>query len=146
MTRQIKLRAFHKDAKVMHPVWLKTDDENGQYIITEWIGLTDENGREIYEGDIVVGAEELIYERRKYYEGEVATGKPVDTYTQYVDIHVVNGAKHGRPVFVVKREKEAYGFEPFNASMDYYGNYEDGLDPSEMMVIGNIYEHHHLLE
>ena len=53
MTRQIKLRAWSTTGKVMHPVWKKTDDENGEYIIMEWTGLLDKNGKEVYEGDII---------------------------------------------------------------------------------------------
>lgn len=53
MTREIKLRAWSTTGKVMHPVWKKTDDENGEYIIMQSIDLFDKNGKEIYEGDIL---------------------------------------------------------------------------------------------
>ena len=62
--RQIKLRAWAKEAKVMHPVWTKTDDENGAYEIMQWTGLVDKNNVPIWEWDIVKtnnGTYEIIF-------------------------------------------------------------------------------------
>jgi uncharacterized phage protein (TIGR01671 family) len=51
--REIKLRAWAKDERVMHPKWEKLDDENGQYILMQFTGMTDVNEKEIWEGDII---------------------------------------------------------------------------------------------
>ncbi len=53
MNREIKFRAWAKDAKVMHPVWHRTDDEGGVYELMQYTGLKDSTGREIYEGDFL---------------------------------------------------------------------------------------------
>lgn len=52
MNREIKFRAWAITAKTMHPVWMKLDDEMGKYILMQFTGLKDKNGKEIYEGDI----------------------------------------------------------------------------------------------
>ncbi len=53
--REIKFRAWSNTAKVMHPEWKKLDDENGEYILMQYTGLKDKNGKEIYEGDVLRG-------------------------------------------------------------------------------------------
>lgn len=52
--RKIKFRAWSNTAKVMHPEWKKLDDENGEYILMQYTGLKDKNGKYIYEGDILL--------------------------------------------------------------------------------------------
>lgn len=51
--REIKFRAWSESAQKMHPIWKKTDDERGEYILMQFTGLRDKNGKAIYEGDIV---------------------------------------------------------------------------------------------
>ena len=53
MKRIIKLRAWAKTVKVMHPNWFVTSDENGAYVLMQFTGLLDRNGKEIYENDVV---------------------------------------------------------------------------------------------
>lgn len=64
--REIRFRAWHKDCKVMeydplikngkyfeiigNDIWGTSDD----YILMQYTGIKDANGKEIYEGDIVV--------------------------------------------------------------------------------------------
>jgi len=64
--REIKFRAWDKDFKQMHPVigihWegefidYGTEGETGllnDFILMQYTGIKDKNGREIYEGDII---------------------------------------------------------------------------------------------
>ena len=121
--REIKFRVFDKDYKKMHIVGKDGHDsltcwdgkiqyynlqngegsgEHGSYILMQYTGLTDKNGKEIYEGDIV----------ECFVNG--------NSYVSF------KGGAYGL-IF-------DYSFIPFS---DVYG---------EMKVIGNIYEHPHLLE
>lgn len=59
MTREIKFRVWDKDKKEMetYPMWNDSIchwwNFHDGYEIMQYTGLTDKNGKEIYEGDIV---------------------------------------------------------------------------------------------
>ena len=131
--REIKFRVFDKDYRKMHIVGKDGHDsltcwdgkiqyynlqngegsgEHGSYILMQYTGLKDKNGKEIYEGDVLQLAHPF---KDRQYTGKV--------------------------IF----ERGSFIAEDF--WMTHYDNpsdFTEGLEHVE--VIGNIYEHPHLLE
>ena len=77
MSREIKFRCFNKDddygmfyggfsihatAGKFQPDSLLNDAENGDYVVMQFTGLTDKNGKDIYEGDLVLARDVRICE------------------------------------------------------------------------------------
>lgn len=118
MTRQIKLRAWSKTGKVMHPIWKKTDDENGEYIIMEWTGLYDKKRKEIYEGDIVCLVEDIV-------------------------VDVIGGFERKEPEGDIGKVAWQYGCFEF-VGENHMGNIS-AYDSAYLEIIGNIYENPELL-
>ncbi|WP_428909427.1 YopX family protein [Niallia sp. Krafla_26] len=144
--REIKFRVWDNDYKRMHIVGDSSHDtltcwngevqyynlqngegsgEYGSYILMQYTGLKDKNGKEICEGDIVT-----LYcqENRGEWKDFDVTG----TVTYFAD----------PAQFLVKRENShpQLGFDLFE--MCHHPDYE----LLEMEVIGNIYENPELLE
>ena len=121
--REIRFRAWHKDYKFMEEVdmnyWYNFN--NNVYILMQYTGLKDKNGKEIYEGDIV-----------EYVAGE--------TY-----------ANTGVVTWVNERNSSNLKTYPFMCGFVIHNEKENKTDKFEwdetnyMEVIGNIYENPELL-
>ena len=152
--REIKFRAWDKEEKEMiyhgnsieisleGNVYYSMDglDEEPRYIIMQYTGLKDKNGKEIYEGDIVRDGidGEVIWEGKgkiiKAPYGKVF----YNTNGAYFDIEMIG-------VGIYEQEGEQIQ----NLHMNHYdGVYQwiERKNQSKLEVIGNIYENKELLD
>lgn len=121
MNREIKFRAWDITSKTMAYLgpycYLKIfDDEN--LIISQFTGLRDKNGKEIYEGDIV----------RCFEDG-------LDDIADDGTIHQVR--------YCSQDDYPAFELDPWDGDCNGLSNYKAY---GSIEVIGNIYENPELLE
>ena len=133
MSREIKFRAWDKANKEMQPVEaiyfnqkssknIIIDDEwfsFGEVILMQYTGLKDKNGKEIYEGDIVLVA------TYSYEEPLLDTTCTIEYNPHYLIYEFVE----------IEETGERYSM------LDIRDNFK-----SELEVIGNIYENPELLK
>lgn len=145
--REIKFKAFHKLSKRMFNVYCFTNTEvienstDGIFTsdtlpalrqdceLLQYTGLKDCEGKEIYEGDIVVIPEQYIFydENKLNYVGVVES---IFSSWQYV-LHCVNKDKRGISTGI----NEQLNNQGFNEN-----------ETTCYKVIGNIYQNPELLE
>ena len=133
--REIKFRAWLKETKEMvevddirfsEPLMINTTSAwrlEDEIVLLQYTGLRDKNGREIYEGDIVVIKRVIT---RWKHEREI-----------------LEALKRRNPKFVIVFEEGTFECKAkgeFAHSLSFLCKYCD------IEVIGNIYEHKHLLE
>ena len=139
VNREIKFRAWDKESRIMYPnVQNHIGNEetafghmlrNDKYIIEQFTGLKDKNGKEIFEGDIV---------------------QHVSGVRDFTEVRVIE-FKNGSFVIVwnskdcsrYQKEQEGWGDVLLkNASLR-----NNSLEEARVWtIIGNIHEHAHLLE
>jgi len=122
--REIKFRAWSKSRKEMREVtddWFIGDLKQKGFVVMQYTGLKDKNGKEIWEGDVVCYVVDEVVENIGGYdrtEPEGHLGK----------VEFANGA------FWVNGKE--YAFYQYGEQMFMW---------SELEVIGNIYENPELL-
>ena len=151
MSREIKFRAWVNDHWVdwiptcktlgaYNANIIDTDgytfEEDNPFIVEQYTGLKDKNGKEIYEGDIV---------NLEYYEKPFGKKRWRKTYPRKggKDINIV-GFEDGFFKFY-EEDKDGYGSE---LSFSDYGEWEgkDGAYKYVAEVIGNIHENKEWLD
>lgn len=131
MNREIKFRAWDRSLKKMiYPkLWDNSMPSNWErwYDLMQFTGLLDKNGREIYEGDIVVKDTYIWFDN-----GEPNYVGVVDfIFCQWqVYAHCINKSKHGIS-------------NGINMSLNDEGYGEN--EKSDWRIIGNIHENPELL-
>ena len=133
--REIKFRAWDKEEKVLvdnvhfngncNKEWgccfqdLLYDENNDRFIVMQYTGLKDKNGKEIYEEDIVKKDDGLLYEMR--FRKDFAR-------FEFMSIHLINDGN--------RKWCGIYG---------YPTPYDKEPDEEIGIIIGNIYENPELL-
>ena len=121
------LENYGKDWK--NPFWEEVFDADEQPIIQQYTGLTDKNNIEVYDGDIV--------KINRCYT------RPFVNEKQQIDYKFIEGeVEVGKVLWGWNTQKYLVSYEHIR-----YDDIEDFDKPSHRVeVIGNIFEHKHLLE
>jgi len=143
MKREIKFRAWHLDDGMLYFDFDSFQkDYHDQYgNIMQFTGLTDKNGKEIYEGDILkrryypLGSDRKIIE---YYEiGVVVYGSP--SFGLQLKFEGTNVLDEAKKLSHHRTEKQVHKHSSAGE------NWIDKFFYGEIEVIGNIYENPELL-
>ena len=120
------LENYGKDWK--NPFWEEVFDADEQPIIQQYTGLTDKNNIEVYDGDIV--------KINRCYT------RPFVNEKQQIDYKFIEGeVEVGKVLWGWNTQKYLVSYEHIR-----YDDIEDFDKPSHRVeVIGNIFEHKHLL-
>jgi uncharacterized phage protein (TIGR01671 family) len=137
--RQIKFRAWNKNWKEMeHDIDDITPSDD--YILMQYTGLKDKNGKEIYEGDIV---------RFHYFYGSIGSNMGF-VEAEHELVGVVGWAVYGWGLNAIRGEHwrgyTGYGDGEGESSLLDLCSMSDGsIHEDSFEVIGNIHENPDLL-
>ncbi len=148
MNREIKFRAWDKEKKRM--IFGPTQDSNhssswvftmyesqkdilDQIVLMQYTGLSDKNGKEIYDGDVIMYFREEI-KSKKLYKCPL-TGKIMPHST----------SSEQKAIYEVKWKNEDACWSPFHSRLDSYF-YLGGCELDELEIIGNVHENPELLK
>jgi uncharacterized phage protein (TIGR01671 family) len=119
--------------------WL-TPDEDNRYVLMQFTGLEDKNGKEIYEGDIISFSSQFgksIWEVFWFSGTFDINGSEYSGIATGFWVRAIKPHKYGR-VGNIEGLAEKYQFT------NYGGN--GGVETKDCKVIGNIYENPELLK
>ncbi|HHK5596353.1 TPA: YopX family protein [Bacillus tropicus] len=135
--REIKFRAWDKVYKHFHEGDLIRDYHIGEFIdnpeyeVTQYTGLKDKNGKEIYEGDVikVPSINDHVHGNYSYKEIIYRNGTWIAQYIESEKGQVVpKGYMAGHLIDCYDHDYKALVF------------YDDRLEHTDIEVVGNIYE------
>lgn len=135
--RKIKFRAWDKQEKRLIdrflPDWGNINQE--RYLLLQYTGLKDKNGKEIYEGDILAAKFNGAYIERVYWKG------PPDVIAEvYWDFSGFRLNCHGH------KDRRYADFHDFIDQREWEDEHGLGMvNRKHTEVIGNIYENPELL-
>lgn len=137
MTREIKFRAWDRNERLRYRM-INNLSLNSAYFcqetmkgieVMQYTGLKDKNGKEIYEGDII-----LVESEEKEVITDAGEG-PIEEYSQLVPIVFQDGS------FGVNLNSDYIFTNRFYTLKEI----EDNSGQTEFEIIGNIYENPELL-
>ena len=103
-------------------------DRTGEFEIQQFTGLKDKNGKEIYEGDIVIGG--MNYSGEQFYKGYIHWFADGAEYWALADFSEFGGKWNDR----------------FTKLLEGIDEDDDSTETDTLEIIGNIYENPELIK
>jgi uncharacterized phage protein (TIGR01671 family) len=148
--RIIKFRAWDSRNRIMETADVLDDEweslafkfQDAQYVMMQFTGLLDRNGKEIYEGDIV----KLTWHPLDHKDPNALIGERIGyiEYTPFLGIHIIPG-RFTEPVFIqVNKPSPLKSYREQKEGFQQLSEYN--VKDHRIEIIGNIYENPELLK